>query len=159
PLFSIADLSRLWLEAAVSQPNVSLIRSDDVMEIPGIPVAGQIILIDSKVDEKHQSVLVRALIEHREGPIRPGQSVQVTMHRLAGRDDLYTTPKSSLILHQGKTLVFLRSKNGFVPRFVETLGESDDQVIIQGDIRPDDRVAVQGTVAIKAHWLGFGGGE
>ncbi|MGH8474920.1 MAG: efflux RND transporter periplasmic adaptor subunit [Methylococcales bacterium] len=159
PLFSIADLSTLWLEAAAPLEHIAEIHIGDGVEILGIAVTGRIQLVDTKVDEKHQSVLVRAVVENPQARIRPGQSVQVTMHRLAGRDDLYTTPKSSLILHQGKTLVFLRSKNGFVPRFVETLGESDDQVIIQGDIRPDDRVAVQGTVAIKAHWLGFGGGE
>ncbi|MGH8548803.1 MAG: efflux RND transporter periplasmic adaptor subunit [Methylococcales bacterium] len=158
PLFSIADLSRLWLEAAVSQPNVSLIRSDDVMEIPGIPVAGQIILIDSKVDEKHQSVLVRALIEHPEGPIRPGQSVQVTVRR-PRQQDLWMVPKASLVRHQGKTLLFVRSENGFIPRFVEPMVETDGNVIIQGNVGLNDQIAVQGTIAIKAHWLGFGGGQ
>lgn len=158
PLFSIADLAILWLEAAAPQQNIEQIRIGDAMEIPGIGVIGRINLIDSKVDEKHQSVLVRAVAENPEGRIRPGQSVQVTVRR-SQQQDLLMAPKTSLVRHQGQTLLFVRSQNGFIPRFVETMGESDGNVIIKGNVSPDDQVAVQGTIAIKAHWLGFGGGE
>ncbi len=158
PLFSIADLSRLWLEAAVPQANIDQIRAGDVMEVVGKAVAGNIFLIDSKVDEKHQSVLVRAVVEHPAGRIRPGQSIQVNVRR-SGQPDLLIAPKASLVRHQGDTLLFVRSENGFIPRTVETMGETGGNVIIKGNVGPHDRVAVQGTIAIKAHWLGFGGGK
>ncbi|MGH8557132.1 MAG: efflux RND transporter periplasmic adaptor subunit [Methylococcales bacterium] len=158
PLFSIADLSMLLLEAFAPQQTIEQIRIGDVMEIPGIAVIGRINLIDSKVDEKHQSVLVRAVVEDPEGRIRPGQSIQVTVRR-SDQKNLFMAPKTSLVRHQGQTLLFVRSKNGFIPSFVETMGESDGKVVIKGNVSPDDRVADQGTIAIKAHWLGFGGGE
>ncbi|MCI0654897.1 MAG: efflux RND transporter periplasmic adaptor subunit [Methylococcaceae bacterium] len=158
PLFSIANLSVLWLEAAAPQQNIDRIHIGDVMEIPNVPVAGRINLIDSKVDEKHQSVLVRAVVENPGGRIRPGQSVEVTVHR-SEQQDLLMAPKTSLVRHEAQTLLFVRSRNGFIPRFVEAMGESDGNAIIKGKLSPDDQVAVQGTIAIKAHWLGFGGGE
>ena len=157
PLFSIADLSVLWLEAAVPQVSVEQVELGDSMEIGKAGAVGRITLIDSKVDKKHQSVMVRAVVDHPDRSVRPGRSVQVTVR--AERRDLFTAPKSSLVRHEGKTLVFVRSANGFIPRVVDLLGETDDQVIIHGDLSGEDQVAVQGTIAIKAHWLGFGGGE
>lgn len=158
PLFSIADLSTLWIEAAAPQQHIAQIEIGDVMEIPAIALSGTISLIDSKVDEKHQSVLVRAIFENPGARIRPGQSIQVTMRRLAQKD-LFIVPKSSLVLHEGKSLLFLRSQRGFVPRHIETLGESEGQAIIRGDFQSTDQIAVDGTVAIKARWLGFGENE
>ena len=158
PLFSIADLSVLWIEAAIAQANVEQIRIGDLMEVGRTAIAGRITLIDSKVDQKHQSVLVRAVVENPDGRIKPGQSIEVTVRR-SEQQNLYLVPKSSLVRHQGKTYLFLRSPNGFLPRVVETMGETDGSVIINGNLNPDDQIADQGTIAIKAHWLGFGGGE
>ncbi|MGR9106106.1 MAG: efflux RND transporter periplasmic adaptor subunit [Gammaproteobacteria bacterium] len=158
PLFSIGDLSVLWLEAGVPQTSVAQIQIGDLMEIPKTSVVGRITLIDSKVDRAHQSIQVRAVIEQPQGGVRPGQSVQVTVRR-SDDPDLFLIPKSSLVRYQGKTFVFVRSENGFIPRSVETMGETNGKVIIKGDLSLADQVANQGTIAIKAHWLGFGGGE
>lgn len=156
PLFSIADLSRLWVEAAAPQVDIEQIATGDVMEIPNTTLIGRIFLIDSKVDEKHQSVMVRAVVDQPDGRIRPGQSLQVRFRRTDAQD-LFVAPPTSLVRHEGQTLLFVRSKNGFIPRVVEAMGESDGNVIIKGNLGPNDQVAVQGTIAIKAHWLGFGG--
>jgi membrane fusion protein, heavy metal efflux system len=158
PLFSIADLSVLWLEAAVPQVNMEQIRIGDVMEVARTATVGRVTLIDSKVDKKHQSVMVRAVVEHPDAHIRPGQSVQVSLRR-SDQQDLFMAPATSLVRHQGQTYVFVRSDKGFIPRAVETIGETDGKVIIKGNVTLDDQIADQGTIAIKAHWLGFGDAE
>ncbi len=158
PLFSIADLSILWLEAAVPQVNLEQIRIGDVMEISRTAAVGRVTLIDSKVDKQHQSVLVRAVVDHPEGRIRPGQSIQVTLRR-SDQQDLFKAPKASLVRQQGKSFVFVRSVHGFIPRVVETLGETDGKIIVRGNVSLNDQIADQGAIAIKAHWLGFGDTE
>ena len=158
-VYRIANLNELWLEI-----NVPFIKSIDI--IPGGTVlvkqgqqnvTASITNIGRHVDESNQTVVVRAVIESDSG-LAPGQFVTATLTK--SRSEKYLLlPAGSTVRKEDRDYVFIRKPAGVESREVEVIRQAQGRIIIGSGISANESVVIRGTAALKARWLGMGGGE
>jgi len=90
--------------------------------------------------------------------LRPGQFLQVRL-RVSGGEQRYRVPQNAVARSREATLVFVHAPFGFFATEVKMVGQDNGHAIITGELRGDESVALSGLAAIKAAWMGLGGGE
>jgi len=158
-VYRIADLSTLWLVI-----DVPFMKSLDL--VPGATVlvkqrqlnaSAKVTNIGRHVDENNQTIIVRAVIESDSG-LAPGQFVTVTFTQ--DRSDKYLLlPAASVVRKDNHDYVFVQKPEGVEAREIEVIRQSQGQIFIGSGINADESIATRGTAALKARWLGIGGGD
>lgn len=136
-LYTVADLSTVWVYAQIFQTDVARIKPGDpatvtVDSYPGKTFRGRVDFILPQVDMNTRTVRVRLVFSNPGLLLKPGMFVNVLLKAPAGQG--VTIPASS-VFHSGtRNLVFVNKGEGnFEPREVE-LGSrvGDDVVILKG---------------------------
>lgn len=153
PLYRIGRLKPLWVEVHVPLDKAGAIQPGERAVVSGIDVSGPVVAIGSMVHGADQGVLVRAEIDDGAERLRPGQFVQVRLASIAGERH-FRVPRAALVYRDGAGYVFVARADGFDPVPAKVLSEEPAHVIIEADLAPDTRIAMTGTAAIKAAWLG-----
>jgi len=55
--------------------------------------------------------------------------------------------------------VFVQNPDGVEVRQIEVIRQAQGQIIVGSGIDANESVAIKGTAALKARWLGIGGGD
>ena len=127
PLFTVADLSSVWADLQIYQRDLTKIRQ-------GLPVTivnghggpsfnGTISYIAPTIDERTRTGLARVIVDNASGEWRPGQFIKGTITTEEHPVDI-AIPRSAVLTHEGQTVVFVQTDEGFEPRPV-ALGHSD----------------------------------
>ncbi len=174
PLFKIANLDELWLEINIPQERINQVKIGDkvLLEKPvndtesleqretpvAIPVSAQISLLGQAVNPENQTILARAVLKHAPIDIRPGQRINTQIIQ-QNSQAAFIVPNTAIIQHERKSYVFVQTGQGFSVLPVNVLGKQGEQSTISGELTGNEMLAVKGTVALKANWLGLGEGE
>jgi cobalt-zinc-cadmium efflux system membrane fusion protein len=158
PLFRLASLAKLWLDISLPQERLPEIGPNDRVTVEGSAIQARIILIGQSVNPDNQTVLVRAVIDRPDGTLRPGQKVAVRLFKPAAQG-LLSVPASALMQAKRRSYVFVPIEGGFEARPVTVAGREGGLVTIAAGLQPGEPVVAKGVVALKAAWLGLGGGE
>jgi cobalt-zinc-cadmium efflux system membrane fusion protein len=158
-VYRIADLSTLWLVI-----DVPFMKSLDL--VPGATVlvkqrersvSAKVSNIGRHVDEDNQTIVVRAVIESDSG-LAPGQFVTAMFTK--NRTDKYLLlPAGSVVRKDTQDYVFVQIKDGVEARAIEVIRQAQGQIFIGTGIDANESIVIRGTAALKARWLGMGGGE
>jgi multidrug efflux pump subunit AcrA (membrane-fusion protein) len=155
PLLRIGRLSPLWLEIHAPVEHLAVLRQGMQVKIPNYDAEGKIITIIRAINKNDQTVHVRAEITQNAEKLSPGQFVEadvMTQDVAAPASDHYALPKQA-ITRQGKdSFVFVQNAKGFTPVKVTVISEQTEKAIVTGNFPDKARVAISGTVAIKAAW-------
>jgi RND family efflux transporter MFP subunit len=152
PMFRIGKLSPLWLEIHVPLEMVSAITPGMDVQVADPEMRGRVLTIGRMVHGADQGVMVRAEVADESGLLRPGQFVQIEIAQ-GGEGQRYRVPRSALVRHEGKSMVFVQVGDSYLAKTVEVVAEEASRVIIKGDLSPQDRIVVSGTSALKSIWL------
>jgi multidrug efflux pump subunit AcrA (membrane-fusion protein) len=114
-------------------------------------------LVGQGVDPANQTVQVRAEVPDPRGCVSPGQYVEVRLE-LAAAENQYRVPSAAVVRSGQKAFVFRREPYGFAAQPVEVVSEQGGYAVLAGTLQAGDAVAVSGLAALKAAWLGQGGG-
>jgi Cu(I)/Ag(I) efflux system membrane fusion protein len=84
-IYTIADLSRVWLKLDAYETDIPWIRYGQKVEFktetfPGETFEGRISFIDPVLNEKTRTVKVRVIVENREGKLKPGMFANAVVH-------------------------------------------------------------------------------
>jgi RND family efflux transporter MFP subunit len=114
-LYTVADLSRVWVYAQVFQNDIGRIRLGDTAEItvdsyPGHTFSGRIEEILPQVDMATRTVRVRLAMANPGLKMKPGMFVNVDMKTNLGRQ--LVVPASAVFQSGTRQLVFLNHGNG-----------------------------------------------
>lgn len=152
PLFTIADLSTMWIDLAVYRQDFSKVRLGDPVSIDvgdGGPV------IESKIDylspigaADTQTAIARAIVSN-DGRLRPGLFVDGKVI-LSARPAAVAISTSALQTMEGKTVVFVREGETFSAREVELGGRDADWVEVIFGLVDGDVYAAKNSFVIKA---------
>lgn len=154
PLLRIADLRSLWLEITLPvdrQPS----RSTQATVV-GREAAGTIQSVGSVASDS-QTVIARARVTRGGALLRPGEAVQVELPLSGPRG--WVVPLRAIAREDGKAYLFVRSAKGFVATPVEVLGSAGDTASVSGPLKAGQDIAATSVLALKAAWLGKGGGN
>ncbi len=136
-LYTIADLSRVWVNAQVFQSDVGLIKAGDTAQItvdtyPQKTFSGRVEQILPQVDATTRTVQVRLSVENPGLLLKPGMFVYVDLKSSLGRR--LVVPAMSVFQTGLRQVVFLSKEGGLIePKEVE-LGPQvgDDYVVLKG---------------------------
>ncbi|UQR60017.1 efflux RND transporter periplasmic adaptor subunit [Bradyrhizobium sp. C-145] len=152
-LFVIVDLSRVWVELAVSSSDLPLVKEGQTVRITGrgMPETafGKIVFVSPLLEKETRSARVVAALDNPDGRWRPGSFVTAAIALNDHRADV-VVPIGALQTVNGRRVVFIRSKDGFEVRGVMP-GERDGEVIeIASGLAAGETIAVSNTFSLKA---------
>jgi RND family efflux transporter MFP subunit len=136
-LYTLADLSQVWVVAQVFQNDLGRIRPGDAAQVtvdsyPDRVFAGHIETILPQVDAATRTVQVRLVIKNPTLKLKPGMFVNVDLKTSLGRQ--LVVPASAVFQSGTRQLVFLNHGNGSLEPKEITVGTrvGDDFVVIKG---------------------------
>lgn len=136
-LYTVADLSHVWVYAQIFQNDVGRVKPGDVVQItvdsyPGRTFSGQIEEILPQVDMTTRTVRVRLAIANPGLKLKPGMFVNVDVKSSLGRQ--LVVPASAVFQSGTRQLVFLNHGDGNLePKEVATGPRvGDDFVVLKG---------------------------
>ena len=136
-LYTVADLSHVWVYAQVFQSDVGRVKPGDMAQItvdsyPGRAFSGQIEEILPQVDMATRTVRVRLAIANPNLKLKPGMFVNVDVKSSLGRQ--LVVPASAVFQSGTRQLVFLNHGNGNLePKEIATGPRvGDDFVVLTG---------------------------
>lgn len=136
-LYTVADLSMVWVYAQVFQTDLSRVRPGDAATVtvdayPGRSFHGRVDFILPEVDMNTRTARVRLVFANGGLALKPGMFVNVSLKNSIGR--ALTVPASAIFHSGNRNLVFINKGEGnFEPREV-SLGQraGDDYVVLKG---------------------------
>ena len=136
-LYTVADLSRVWVYAQVFQDDIGRVRPGDTAQItvdsyPGRAFSGRIEDILPQVDMATRTVRVRLAIANPGLKLKPGMFVNVDLKTSLGRQ--LVVPASAVSQSGTRQLVFVDHGNGSLEPKEIAVGPrvGDDFVVLKG---------------------------
>ncbi|MEO0152278.1 MAG: efflux RND transporter periplasmic adaptor subunit [candidate division WOR-3 bacterium] len=113
-----------------------------------IKVWGYVDYISYELDHNTKRVIIRLLIDNKDDILKIGLPVEavIQIENIKG----IWIPSQALQRISGNYVVFLRVKDGFEIIKVEKIKEKDNMVLIRGNIKEGDKIAVSGTIFLKS---------
>lgn len=160
PLFSVADLSRVWAVADVYEKDLGQIQAKGEVEVrsdafPDEVFLGTIAMVEPTLDEAARTAHVRVILENREGKLRPGLFVTVAVP-LRGASEVEATavPAGALQKISGITAVFVDLGEGkYELRPVEIGRDAHGFVEVRHGLAEGERVVSEGAFVLKSELL------
>ena len=153
-LYTVADLSRVWVYAQVFQNDVGRLKPGDRVEItvdayPDRIFYGRIDQILPQVDLATRTVRVRVVVQNPGVKLKPGMYVNCDLKAPLGRQ--LAVPSSSVFQTGTRSLVFLYKGNGYLESKEVTLGpQSGDYYAILKGLKPLQQIVISANFLIDS---------
>jgi len=151
--FVVADLSTVWVDLQIYQKDLVTIRKGQQVVVQvghGIPDArGVVDFVGPLLGEETRTALARVVLDNRRGDYRPGMFVTARVAVANTRVNL-AVAKSALQNVEGKTVVFVKTAEGFEPQPVEVGRQNTVNVEILAGLKQGDIYVSEGAFTLKA---------
>lgn len=154
PLMTLADLSRVWVLAAVPEAQGAWLRPGQRAEValasPGAPlIEGELDYVYPELSTESRTMRARIVLANEESELRPGMAVRVTIRGEERRALL--VPTGALIRSGERTAVIVAEGNGqFRPVAVLAGAEEGEQTEIRSGLKSGDTVVASGQFLIDS---------
>jgi len=159
-VFTVADLSGVWMDLAISQNDISAVRQGHAVKVTlpdGTESEATIGFISPLVATETRTALARATLPNPKGLLRPGTFVDADILVPSAKETVIV-PRASVQLVNDHPCVFVWGKAEFELREVEP-GITDGQHIeILKGLLPGEVVASVGAFHLKAELAKSGDG-
>jgi Cu(I)/Ag(I) efflux system membrane fusion protein len=168
-LFTVADLSTVWVVADVYEYEVARVRTGQTARLtlaayPGEVFRGRVEFIYPTLDAATRTLKVRVAFKNPNLKMRPGMYGDVTLD--LGASDGVVVPAEAVVNTGDAQYVFVALSEGrFEPRPVKTGTRGDGKVAVLSGLAPGDEVVttanflVDSESRMRAAIEGFGGGS
>lgn len=153
-LYTIADLSTVWVYANVYQTDVGQLKPGaratvTVDAYPGREFHGRIDQILPQVDPATRTVRVRFVFDNPGLLLKPGMFVNVSIAVSLGRQLL--VPASGVLQTGTRQIAFLDRGNGYLePREIEAGPQLDDHVVVLKGLHAGDRIVTSANFLVDS---------
>jgi RND family efflux transporter MFP subunit len=161
-LFTITDLSTIWVKADVYQPDLPSVRTGQSVGItsdslPGTTLHGRVGFLDTSINPQTRTASARIEVPNPSMRLRPGMFVQVKFAAPAGHDVL-AIPRSAVLDTGMRKFVYVAKGNGeFEGRQVQLGPASTDYYPVLRGLREGERIVSQGSFLIDSQTRITGG--
>jgi len=153
-LYTVADLSDVWVLAQVFQSDAGKIKPGDPAAItldayPGRVFSGRVDYILPQLDMNTRTLPVRLVFPNPGLKLRPGMYVNVGVKRPMGRQLVIP---SAAAFHSGtKNLVFVSAGEGNIePREVELGSQVGDEIVVSKGLKADEEIVTSANFLIDS---------
>ncbi|ACS44128.1 efflux transporter, RND family, MFP subunit (plasmid) [Methylorubrum extorquens AM1] len=152
-LYSVVDLSKVWVDLAVSPGDLPLVREGQTVtvrtEVTGEEGRGRIVFIGPVLDQNTRAARVVAELANPDETWRPGSFVAAEIE-VSDKAVRVLVPADAVQTLEGKPNVFVRVADGFEARPV-TVGRSDDRnVEVTAGLEPGEVIVVANSFTLKS---------
>ncbi|WP_295637194.1 efflux RND transporter periplasmic adaptor subunit [uncultured Methylibium sp.] len=158
PLFQVADLSTLWIEANLTEDKLARVRKGAAATVtvgayPNERFAGRVTYVASMLDKDSRTTPARIEVPNKDGRLKPEMFASATIETGQARAPALSVPSGAVMLLQGQPTVFLAENGGYQPRPVETGEKSGGRTVVTSGLKAGDQVVAEGAYALKARLL------
>ncbi|MHB8058339.1 MAG: efflux RND transporter periplasmic adaptor subunit [Desulfuromonadaceae bacterium] len=163
PLFSVADLSSVWVEMEIYENEFTNVRIGQQVEIqsqsyPGRPFTGRVSFIYPFLDPKTRTVKARVEMLNPGMKLKPDMFVKALIKVPLGT--AIVVPVTAVMDSGKRQTVWVETSAGmFEPRDVQVGQQTDDKIQILSGLKQGDKVAVSGAYLIDSESQLKGGGS
>ena len=149
-LFTLADVSRIWVEITLYPDQVDRVKNGDAVVIKtpdGQEIKTKLDFINPLAE--NNKISARVTLDNTNLRLRPGSFVDVTIH--AQPHEALVLPRSSVIhTGRGDLVILSRGEGHFLPVNIETGIESGDWIEVVDGLLEGAEVAVNGQFLLDA---------
>jgi cobalt-zinc-cadmium efflux system membrane fusion protein len=162
PLFTISNLSTVWVIANVPEAQVGSIRTGTPAEIRSAAlgsnaIAGSVSYINPQLNEETRTAQVRIEVANRSETLKPGMFVEVGFQAGGGTAANDLMVSAAAIQRIGdRTVVFVPRESepgSFEVREVEVGGESDGYAKVLSGLKLGEQVVTKGSFTLKTQLM------
>ena len=158
PMFSVADLSRVWIQANLPEAALAKIRigANAKVSVPAYPnetFDGKVGHIGASLDKETRTVAARIEVANVDGRLKPEMFATATIDALGEKRDAITLPDAAIVLMEGKPTVFVFEQGAYEMRQVEPGERIGGRTVLKSGLKAGDQVVTSGTYALKARKL------
>jgi membrane fusion protein, copper/silver efflux system len=154
-LYSVADLSTVWIEGEVFEQDLASVRVGlpvhaDFQALPGEHRMGKIAYVYPTLDPATRTAKVRVVLSNADLRLKPGMYATLRIAD-AARSSVLFVPRGAVLSTGERTMVFVRNANGrLVPREVSIGSTSDDRVEVLRGLVAGETVVASATFLVDA---------
>ena len=157
PLFTIVDLSTVWIIADLFERDFARVRVGSPATItaapyPGLALRGRVSYIDPQVQQETRTAQLRVEAPNAGGQLRFGMYVDVELGETAEQSGVFV-PKAALQIVGSDSVVYVADQaqpGRFIERKVEVGHASGDRVLIVAGLQPGESVVTDGAFFVRA---------
>jgi len=156
-LFTIADLSTLWVQADFPEQQASRLKVGMTIEMrvrayPGEVFTGRVFYVGAVVDPTTRTVMARSEVTNPDRRLRPEMFAEVNL--LAEEQPMLSVPRAAIQQAGDQRIAFVvRGPRRFERREVTIGQESGDYAEVKGGLTEGEEVVTQGSYALKSEAL------
>lgn len=152
-VFTIADLDTVWVNLTVYQRDLESIHAGQQVLLASSQMhhefKGIVDYVSPIVDEATRTATARVVVDNREGVWRPGVFITAEVD-IDAESAALVLPRSALQNFEGRTVVFVKTWEGFVPQPVEVGRMDRDQVEILSGMDGGEDYVVSNAFVLKS---------
>lgn len=154
PLMKLADLSIVWLTAAVAQHDLPPFKMGQTVQVrlfgdKGDTLAGKLSFIAPTVDSNTRTANIRISLNNADGQMRPGAYADVSVGFPLG--ERLVVPEGAVLYAGDKRVVFVdMGEDRIKPRVVQTGERLGDDVEIVDGLTAGEKVIASGVFLIAS---------
>lgn len=158
PLFAVADLSRVWIEANLTEDVLGKVRTGSdaavtVAAYPGERFAGKVTYVAGVLDKDTRTVPARIEVPNLDGRLKPEMFATAEIATGNARAAVLAVPNAAVTIMQGQPTVFVETPKGFEQRAVELGDKTGDRTVLKSGVQPGEKVVTAGAYQLKARVL------
>lgn len=153
PVFSIGDLSTVWLVAAVPETDAPYIERGQEVEVRVLALPGRIFkarltAVGAQVDPVTRRVAVRATLANLDGKLKPQMFASFSIIT-SGESQAPAVPTEAIVREGDQARVWVVAQdNTLTLRSIRTGRSSDGMVEVLHGLKPGERVVTRGSLFI-----------
>ncbi len=152
PLFTLTDLSQVWLLADVFEKDINDVKKDQeahvcIDSLPNHKFEAQIIWVGDSINASTRTLPVRANVSNCDLLLKPGMFARIKIN--VGQVQVMLIPRSAIVQKGDKNLVYIDQGNRvYLQQEVETgVGDTQD-IEVKSGLQLGQRVVTQGSTAL-----------
>ncbi len=158
PLFSVADLSRVWIQADLPESALAKVRigANAKVTVPACPnevFAGRVGHIGASLDKDTRTVAARIEVANADGRLKPEMFATATIEVAGDKREAISLPDAAIVLMDGKPTVFVYRQGAYEAAQVEPGERIGGRTVLKSGLMAGDQVVTSGTYALKARKL------
>jgi membrane fusion protein, heavy metal efflux system len=158
PMFTIADLSRVWIQADLPEAALSKVRMGanakvSVPAYPGETFSGRVGHIGAMLDKDTRTIAARIEVANADGRLKPEMFATATIEAGGDKREVIALPDAAIVLMEGQPTVFVYEQGAYEARQVEPGERVGGRTLLKSGVKAGDQVVTSGTYALKARKL------
>ncbi len=158
PMFTIADLSRVWIQAALPETALAKVRVGanakvTVPAYPGETFSGKVGHIGAMLDKETRTVAARIEVPNADGRLKPEMFATATIEAVGEKREAISLPDAAIVLLEGKPSIFVFEQGAYEAREVEPGERIGGRTVLKSGVKAGDEVVTAGAYALKARKL------